>query len=388
MKVFEIGSPQIGDVRMKRAIWNCRMVDVHTGETQDGITILWENGVIVEVGRKIDLTGAEVIDGSGYTVTPGLLNGFTQLGIEEYGMRWEGSDSYEASGTIQPDLSVIDGINPFDKGFKVAQAAGITTVHVSPGPQNVMSGQTAIIKTSGTIIEDMIVQSSHGLAVSIGEAPRHAYSRRFKEPMSRMGLTFRIRERLTKTLLNIDSIHEENILRRIVEKKATLYVQVHRVDDILTAIRLKEEFDLQMVLIHATEAHEITEVLEKHDIPVLAGPYFSSSQTSEKKKLHPSSAVKLHAAGIPIGLVTNIVRNLTVEGALVIREGLNPNDVLHALTLGAAEILGIADKVGSIEVGKHADLLLWEGEPLELTTPLHETIINGKTVFSREGAFQ
>lgn len=371
---------------MKRAIVNCSMLDVQTGLLHENTTIFWVDGVIKGVGPNIELpSDVETIDGRNLFVTPGLINGFTQIGLEEFGMRWEGDDAYEASGPNHPNLSVIDGINPFDKAFPEARAAGITTVHVSPGPENVISGATAIIKTIGTVADEMAVQTSHGLAVSLGEFPRRAFASKHKKPLTRMGIAAMIREQLRKTSLNLANTSETHILRRVLQKKASVYVQVHRADDILTAIRLKEEFDLDLVLVHATEAGEIIDLLP-NNIPIMAGPFYSSSQSLETKKLHPYTAVQLHEAKIPFSLVTSVVRNLSIEAGLTIREGLSEQEALYALTLGAARILGISDRLGSIEAGKDADFVLWAGRPLEITTPIHQTIIAGQTVYHREGA--
>lgn len=372
---------------MKRAITNCKMIDVQTGLVQENMSIFWIDGVIQQVGPNLDLpSDVEIIDGRNYIVTPGLINGFTQAGLEEFGVRWEGEDGYEASGPMQLNLSVVDGINPFDKSFSEAVAAGVTTVHVSPGPENVISGITAILKTYGTVADQMVVEGAHGLAVSMGDFPRRAFANKHKKPLTRMGIASMIREQLRKTQMNLIHTADSHILRRVIRKEAPMYIQAHRVDDLLTAIRLKEEFDLDIVFVHGTEAGEIIDALSKHAIPVLAGPFYVSNQSSETRKLDPFNAVRLHRGQIPFGIVAPIVRNLTVEGALTIREGLPERDALYAMTLGTARILGVDDRIGSIEAGKDADLVLWNGKPLELTAPIHQTIINGETVYQRKEA--
>lgn len=362
------------------------MVDVVTGVIKENTTILWENDVIKEIGQQLELgIDVDIIDGTGCFVTPGLINGYTHLGLKEVGVRWEGNDSYEASGLIQPHLSVIDGIYPFDKGFELARSSGVTTVHVLPGPENVISGMTAIIKTHGFIIDEMIVEGQHGLSISLGDLPKQAYYSSTKKSLTRMGIASLIREQFRKYLYK-DDIEDATriVMKNVFEKQMPVYVCAHRSDDILTAIRLKEEFKINIVIVHATEAYQVTEALRKSNISIFAGPFYKSKTREELKHLHPSTVVKLNKSNLSYALVTPSVRNLSLEGALAEREGLSNMEALYALTLGAAKILGISHQVGTIEEGKKADLVLWNGDPLELRTSVKETICCGLTVYHQE----
>src|SRR5699024_4697591 len=155
-------------------------------------------------------------DGSGCFVTPGFIHSFTQMGLREYGLRWEGDDSHEASDFIQPHLSVIDGINPYDKAFEVARGYGVTTAHVAPGAQNVISGKTAIIKTMGSVVDNMVVEVDHGLAVSLGEVPKGAYQQKFKTRLTRMRMAYIVREQLRKALYDDQSdVYKEEVFKKI-----------------------------------------------------------------------------------------------------------------------------------------------------------------------------
>lgn len=372
---------------MKRAIVNCQLVDVSSGDIQDSTTILWENETIQAIGKNLDLPAdVEVIDGEGRYVTPGLINAYTHLGLKEVGIRWEGNDAYEPSEASYPHLSVVDGIYPFDKGFEYARAAGVTTAHVSPGPENVIAGQTAIIKTSGTVVDQMIVDKHHGLAVSLGDIPKKAYFNKHKSPITRMGIASLIRKQLNNSRYQVDDDDQTSeIFKRVLDKELPLYIRAHRMDDIVTAVRLKEEFNINIVIVHGTEAFKIKTLLKKFDVPVLAGPFYSSKLRPEMGDLHPSSVARLHEAKLSYAISTPTVRNLALEGALAEREGLRREDALHALTLGAANILGISHKLGSIERGKQADLVLWDGKPLELKTSVQQTICDGVTVYHKEG---
>lgn len=363
------------------------MVDVENGHTHDAMTIMWKNGTIIEVGQQVEVpSDVEVIEGKGRYVTPGLINTYTHLGLKEVGVRWEGNDAYEAADTSQPHLSVIDGIYPFDKGFKYACASGVTTVHVSPGAEHVIAGQTAIIKTYGTVIDDMIIEKQHGLAISLGEIPKKAYYNKHKRPITRMGIASLIRKQLEKARYHVEGDDEtRHIFNRVLDKELPLYVRAHRMDDIVTAVRLKEEFNIHVVIVHGTEAEQATTLLKKFDVPILTGPFYSSKLRPEMNNLHPSSVTKLHEAELSYAISTPTVKNLALEGALAEREGLFRKDALFAMTLGAAQILGISNKLGSIEVGKQADLVIWDGQPLELKTAVQQTICDGTIVYRKEG---
>ena len=375
---------------VKRAIVNSHVYDVVADTVHENTTILWEDGIIKHVGKDIEIpTDAEIIDGSGCFVTPGFIHSFTQMGLREYGLRWEGDDSHEASDFIQPHLSVIDGINPYDKAFEVARGYGVTTAHVAPGAQNVISGKTAIIKTMGSVVDNMVVEVDHGLAVSLGEVPKGAYQQKFKTRLTRMRMAYIVREQLRKALYDDQSdVYKEEVFKKILAKEAPLYIRAHRSDDIVTAVRLKKEFDINVVIVHATEAYQVMDILADSEIPIVAGPFYSPKSREELKNLHPSTSTKINNAGIDFSLISSAVRNVSLEGALSVREGVSRGKALHAITLGAAKILGISEQVGSIEKGKEADLVVWDNQPLELTTNVVQTIINGSTVYEQEGRFK
>ncbi len=372
---------------LKRAIINGSLYDVTNGHTHENMVILWENGKILSVNENVDVpSDAEIIDAKGNCVTPGLIHSFSHIGLKEHGIRWEGDDSYEESSTIQSQLSVIDGINPYDKTFEIAREYGVTTAHVSPGPQNVIAGKTAIIKTTGSVVDDMVIDSEHGLSVSLGEIPKGAYQDRFKTRLTRMRIAYMIREQLRQAKYNEkSSLYDEELFQRILSKKSPLYIRAHRADDIMTAIRIKKEFDIHVVLVHATEAYQVANDLVDAEIPVIAGPFYNSKSRNELKNLHPSTVRIINEASIPFSLISSAIRNVTLEGALAVREGVSRNKAICAITLDAAKMLGISEKVGTIEEGKDADIVLWDGKPLEFKTNVLQTIIGGTTVYEREG---
>ena len=375
---------------MKKAIINGLLYDGTKSEVKEGATIVWEDGIITHVSEDTaPPADAEVIDAKGRFVTPGLIDSFSMTGLKEYGIRWEGDDSNEASGTVQPHLSVVDGINPFDKTFEVARKYGITTSHVAPGPQAVIGGKTAIVKTAGSVADEMVVKRDHGLAVSFGEVPKGAYRDKHKVPLTRMRIAYLLREQLRKATYDKKSeAYQNELLQKVLRKEAPVYIRAHRADDIKTALRIQEEFDIDVVLVHGTEAYKLLDELANRKTKVIAGPFYNPKSRDELKNLHPSTTKKIADAQIPYTLTANAVRNVSLEGALSIREGVSCTNALHTLTLGAAEILGIEKTVGSIEVGKEADLIIWDGQPLELQTNVEQTIIDGSTVYERKGDSQ
>lgn len=371
---------------MKRAIINAKLYDVRRLKVQENKTIIWEDSVIKSVNDDVNLPNdVEVIDAKGCSVTPGLISSYTYLGLKEQGIGWEGNDSFEASGTNQVNLRAIDGIYPFDRAFNSARSEGITTAHVFPGPEHIIAGMTTIIKPYGNSIRHMAVQNVHGLAISLGEIPKRANIDKSNEPKTRMGIASLIREQFRKAKYRI---HEDEyayeILSKALSRKIPVYIQAHRSDDIATAIRLTKEFNLNTILVHATEAEPVIKLLEKAQIPILAGPFYTLKLNYEKKNVHPSTITYLNDINVPLGLINPLAKALTIEGALAIREGISAMDALYFLTLGSANILGLADKIGSIEPNKQADIVIWNGPPLELTSSINKTIINGHTVYKQE----
>lgn len=377
---------------MKKALVNSHVYDNLMGTFQSNTTILWVDGVIKEIGSNIEVpTDTEIIDGKGRFVTPGLIDSFTQLGLKESGVRWEGDDSHELSNSSQGMLSVIDGIYPLDTSFGEARANGITTVHVAPGPYNVISGQTAIIKTGGNVIDEMIVKARYGLAVSFGEQPKRLNRESLIYPLTRMGIAALLRSELRKAKFTPENSADERmtLLQKVLQRKAPLFVRAYRTDDIMTALRFKEEFDINLVLVHAIEGARVADKIAQAEVPVLAGPFFQDRSRFELKNLDPSTSVHLQQAGISMALITDhptsAIRNLSLEIALAVRQGMSKSDAIDKVTLGAAKLLGLDDKVGSLEVGKAADLAIWNKEPFELTSRVSQTLIDGQVIYTREG---
>lgn len=369
---------------MKFALKNCKLIDVKKGIVIEGVDVYWKKNKIVAIGEHLKLPkGTKVIDCKGKFVTPGLINANTSLGLKELGLGWIGNDLNEVSNNSEIELSVLDGINPLDEGFDLSRSSGITTSHILPGTNRIFAGKTSIIKTDGDVIDKMIIEYDHGLAVSIGEQPKRANKKTKNSPITRMGIASVINRNLSHALYNNDEA-SNNILNQVLKKKKSVYVRAHRLDDILTAIRIKKKFNIKIIIVHGTESYKVKDLLKKYNIPIIAGPFYISKTREELKNNRPSLVKELDYAGLKYAIATPIDKLLPVEASLAIRAGLSNSKALYAITLGAAEILGISNKVGSVDIGKYANMVIWRGEPLELRSSVVCTINSGKISYKEE----
>lgn len=369
-------------MRERKVLINATLIDMTSGEFKKNQAIVIEDGRIMEISEKENrFIQSEVIDVQGKIVTPGLINPFCHIGLKENGLGWEGDDSNELSGPKHPSLLAYDGIYPFDSAFSQARQEGITTVHVSPGPQNIIGGQTTILKTNGLTVEDMVVEKSFGLSISLGELAKTTYRGKNNLPMTRMGIASLLREKLKKTIYEHES---EPIWRNVLEKRTPLIIQCHRSDDLMTAIRLKKEFNIDVYLVHATEAQQVVEEIKKEQIPLIVGPFFQTKMRFEQKNLTPSSVRKFKKYHIPFLFCSTITKNLGLEGSLLMKENYSFLEILKKSTIESAELLKINHRVGTIAPGKDADLVIWNGVPFELLTTVEATFIQGEVVYQRE----
>ncbi len=383
------------------AIKGGKIYTIENGIIEDGI-ILIENGKIKKVGKDVEIPeGSEIIDAKGKHILPGFIDGHTHIGIGEVGIREEGADynDYEA---LSPHFRAIDGINPYDKGFEYARAGGVTTCGVAPGSANPIGGSVCAIKTAGKIVDEMIVKNPVGIKIAFGENPKYTGMERKRTPYTRMGVAALIREALTKALnykKNLEWSKKKDekppdkdlfceSLIPVIERKIPLRAHAHRADDIATAIRIAKEFNLKIVIEHGTEAHLIADFIAKEGVPVLLGPTMGTPSKIETQKLTFKAAKILRDAGVKFGIITDHdvigIHYLLMCATLAVKEGLDEDTALRAITLTPAEILGINDRVGSIKEGKDADIVIMSGEPFDVRSKVEKTIINGKIVFDIE----
>ena len=369
--------------------------------TQDAFTgdILIENGKIAAIGASLSADGAEVIDLGGQFVLPGLIDAHCHIGMWEDGMGEEGADGNEMTDPITPELRAVDGLNPFDPCFKEAREAGVTTVVTGPGSANVIGGQFAALKTYGRSIEEMTLRDPIAMKAATGENPKGVYAEKKVAPTTRMAIASLFRSTMTDAVEYQKGMAKEedkpdrdiamDALLPVINRQLTVKIHAHRADDILTGLRLAKEFNLKVTIDHCTEGYMITDVLKdrltEQGAGIIIGPLLSERSKIELKNLSFEAPRILEEAGIPFAMMTDHpvipIQFLPVQAGLAVREGLSEETALRSITRYAAEIVGISDRVGTLEVGKDADIAVFDGHPFDFRTHCVLTLINGKPVY-------
>lgn len=372
---------------------------LHTMETEQPIRadLLVENGKIKKITSDIAPTGQmEVLDATGLLVFPGFIDAHSHLGISEEKVTGIGDECNENTTPATPYLRAIDSVHPMDSAFHNSLASGVTGVMAGPGSSNPVGGQFAFIKTSGRCIDDMIVLAPAAIKIAFGENPMTCFGMNGNAPSTRMGIAGIIREELFNAgqyLANTPTdATEKNFryecYRELFEKKIPLKAHVHRTDDILTAIRIAKEFDLDLTLDHCTEGHLISEEIAKSGYPAIVGPSMSARSKKEVCESDFKTPGILKQAGVAIALTTDHpvcrLQYLPLCAALAAKEGLSDYDALCAITIDAARICHVNDRLGSLAEGKDADIVLWDGSPLDIRSSVVKTLINGKVVWEKE----
>lgn len=364
-------------------------------------SILIENTKITALGEDIDEKDhpdAVVIDALGCFVLPGFIDAHTHVGIGEEIYRWEGEDINEMTDPVTPDMRAIDGINPEDEGFRDARMGGVTTVFAAPGSANVIGGTGAVLKTVGKIVDKMILRDPAGLKIAFGENPKMVYGEQKKMPMTRMGTAALLRQALVDAQVyqgkieegktDPDKIPERDlgleILVMVLKREIPLRAHAHRADDIMTAIRIAKEFDVELVIEHCTEGHKISEELGELGYPAVVGPLMANRSKVELKDKSFKTPGILAKAGVKVAIMTDHsvtpIEQLPLCAALACKAGMDIEDALRSITINPAEILGVSERIGSLEVGKDADIVIWSEHPFMITSRPIYVIINGKVV--------
>lgn len=372
-----------------------------SGKNYERGCVLVHNGKIKKIGDKIEETpDMEVIDAEGCIVMPGIIDAHCHIGLVEENMGFEGDDINEASNPVVPELRAIDGINPMDVAFDDAVKAGITGVMTGPGSGNVMGGQFVFMKTKGKCVDDMVMLEPSAVKVAFGENPKRFYGKKGKMPVTRMATAALLRGILTKAkfymakknkALRDGELFEEDFklesLIPVLERKIPLKAHAHRADDILTAIRIAEEFNVKMTLDHCTEGHLISEYVKKSQFPAIVGPSLTSRSKIELQNKTFKTPGILAKAGVKVAIMTDHpvipIGYLPICAGLAAKDGLGVEEAYKAITINSAEICGVSDRVGSLEEGKDADIAIFTGNPMEVFTEAKYTIINGEIVFSK-----
>lgn len=359
-----------------------------------------ENGKIVAVGQSLSYSDAEVRDVTGMTVMPGIVDPHCHIGMWEDAMGFEGADGNECTNPITPELRAIDAINPYDRCFEEAVAGGVTTCVTGPGSANVIGGQFVAIKTYGDSVEDMVLRFPVAVKAAFGENPKRVYDGKNQTPSTRMATAALMRkalveaqeynEKLEKGKADPEKMPERNlgkeILARVIRRELPMKIHAHRADDILTAIRICREFKLRYTLDHCTEGYLITDKLKEalgEDCEgIIVGPLLTERSKIELKNLSFKAPKVLEQAGIEYAMMTDHPvtpeQYLPICTAIAVREGASEEGALKAITINAAKITGIADRVGSIEVGKDADIAVFSGHPFDFRSRCVLTLVNGK----------
>lgn len=371
------------------------------GDLIDPGNVLIENGKIIEVGKEIRTTlkpDTFVIDASDLWVMPGIIDAHCHIGITEEKDGIEGDDCNEATTPVTPYLRAIDAINPFDPAFHNALQAGITSVMAGPGSSNVVGGQFAFLKTHGRVVDKMVVLAPAAMKVAFGENPKNNFKESNMSPITRMSIAALLRQELfrasqyklkkEKAINNNEDFEEDFKLESwmpVLNKQIPLKAHVHRTDDILTAIRIAKEFDLDMTLDHCTEGHIIADEIKQSGFYAIVGPDLSSRSKLEVQNADFKTPGVLTKAGVKVAIISDhpvtLIQYLPLYAGLAAKKGLGVIEGLKAITINPAIICGVADRVGSLEVGKDADIAIFTGNPMEISTETVYTIVNGEIVF-------
>ncbi len=357
---------------------------------------------IERIGKNLSNDNNDLeIDADGMYVMPGFIDAHSHIGLFNEAMRWEGEDGNEEIDPVTPNMSAIDGINPFDISFKEAVEGGVTTVCTGPGSANVVGGSFATISLYGNIVDNMIIQSPAAMKCAFGENPKSIYGQNGKAPMTRMGIAAILRETLVKAENYIsrkedaeykgehfDIDPKMEALIPVIEKEIPLKAHAHRADDICTAIRIAKEFNINLTLEHATEAHLIADYIAQEGVCVQIGPTFGSRTKPELKNISFETAKILSERGVKVSLITDHPElpqgSLNLCAAMAVKAGMDEFEALKAITINPAETLNIDHMKGQLKEGMDADIVLWDSHPLELQAKVEKVYIRGEAVYTRE----
>lgn len=385
------------------AIIHARVHTITRGVLDDA-GVLVEDGRITEVGRFKPPARARVIDAQGRSLFPGFIDAHTHLGVHQLGVGWEGSDVNELTSPATPDLRAIDAVNPDDEGFRDALASGITAAWVTPGSGNVIGGRGVVLRTAGRTADEMAMLEPAGLKIAVGENPKRVYSGRKQAPSTRLGIAAMLREwfaraqeyrrKLEAARAGGERPPERDLKLDAIVPVLTgaqpLRAHAHRADDILTVLRIAREFGMPRVVIeHCTDGERVASDLAAAGAMAVVGPTMSARSKVELRHKTLRTPAALHRAGVPFALTTDHpvvpIQFLCATAGLAVREGLPEEEALKAITINPARLLGVHDRIGSIELGKEADLVIWDGHPFNLSSRPTHTIVGGEIVYAREG---
>ena len=377
-------------------IKNGMIHDMVNPEAYEG-DILMDGGKITAIGKNLDIPeGTEVYVACGKDVYPGFVDAHSHLGLDGYGIGFEGQDYNERNDICTPQLRGIDSFNPMDPSVSMAAKGGVTCVGTGPGSSNVIGGTFFAAKTAGHCVDDMIVKNPIAMKCAFGENPKRCY--KDVNNYARMSTASKLREMLFKTrdYMARKAAAGDDPLKKpafdmkleamipVLEKKIPLKAHAHQANDILTAIRIAKEFDIDMTLEHCTEGHLIVDEMVKAGFPCAVGPSFGHASKVELQNKTWETPGILAAAGCQVSIITDAPvtpqQYLPICAGFAVKAGMDPYEALKAITINPAKHLGVADRVGSLEVGKDGDVVVYDGSPFEISSQLKLVVINGERI--------
>ncbi|HWC80884.1 MAG TPA: amidohydrolase family protein [Pseudonocardiaceae bacterium] len=372
------------------------------GEPIDGGTVLIQDGRIAAVGAAAEVEipdDVQEVDAEGAWVLPGFIEAHGHLGVHEDGEAWAGNDTNEMTDPNGARFRALDGINPYEVGFDDALSGGVTSVVVKPGSGNPIGGQTIAVKTWGRNVDEMAFRVGVSVKSALGENPKRVYGEKDRTPSTRLGVAAVIREafiaaqdyraarqhKLDKGEPAERDLTKETLVR-VLEGELAWDQHTHRADDIMTAIRLAEEFGYRLVVNHGTEGHLVADVLAQKNIPVIFGPMFTTRVKVELRNRTMRAAGIMARAGVKLAITTDHpvvpIHFLVHQATLAVKEGLDRETALRALTINPAEILGLDDRVGALRPGLDADVVIWSGDPLDVMSRAVRVFVRGREVYT------
>jgi len=388
------------------AIRGAKIYTITQGIIENGVLLI-EDGKIKAVGQGLGIPeGAQVIDAKGKVVTPGLIDAHSHLAVFGEPSVWANADGNETSDPVTPQLRGIDSLNPQDPAIQDVLTGGVTAVYTGPGSANIVGGTGFVMKLRGKTAEEMVIPGTEGMKMALGENPKRVYGdMQKKSPRTRMANAAVLREALLRAQNYVNKLEKAKekkeagetaslpdrdlkmeALAKVLKREMKARIHAHRADDIMTAIRVAEEFGLDFVIEHATEGYLIADILAEKKVPCTVGPLLMSRSKMELLNVTLKNPGILAKSGVKVAIqcdTTTNTRWLGLHAGLAVREGMPVEEGLRAITINPAEILGIAGRMGSIEPGKDADLVIWNGHPFESLTVAEKVFIDGKLEYER-----
>ncbi len=369
------------------------------GDPLDDATVLIVDGTITAVGRDVAIPeGVETVDATGQWVLPGFIDAHAHVGVHEEGEGPAGNDTNEMTDPNGARLRALDGVNPADLGFRDALAGGVTSVVVKPGSGNPIGGQTVALKTWGRMVDEMVIKAPCSVKSALGENPKRVYGEKKQLPSTRLGVAAVIRDAMTKAQdyrarrdaaaakgEPFDRDPTSEVLARVLDGELPWSQHTHRADDIATALRLADEFGYRLIVNHATEGFLIADVLAERGVPCVVGPMLSTRSKVELRERTLANPGLLAKAGVLVAITTDhpvvAIDFLVHQATFAVKEGMDRDEALRAITVNPARIMGLDDRVGALRPGLDGDVVIWDGDPLDVMSRARQVFVNGTPAY-------